>query len=110
MAQYYLKKPCKKCGGIECFSNRRCKKCQIEYVRKLRKDNPNYVTIEANRHKNNTENLVKTYVSKIMIAFITKRYSESLITREDIPLEIIEVKRLQLQLTRLINSIDKQLI
>ena len=110
MAQYYLKKPCKKCGGIECYSNRRCKKCQTEYVRKLRIDNPNYIAIEANRHKNNTENLIDTYVSKIMITFITKKYSESLITKNDIPLGIIEAKKLQLKLSRLINSIDKQLI
>ena len=118
--EHLLKKPCKKCGGLEASSNRSCKQCDLDYLRNYREKNKDKVKTDRREYykQNNTKlsklanERSKTYVEGLPIAYVRrtvlqhtlKLKLQTVLTLEDIPEELIEVKRLQLQLTRLIRT------
>jgi len=117
--EYLLKKPCKKCGGLEATKHRACKYCVTVYLKDYAKTHTNERTLAAKawrgRNPEYHSMAVKRYISesrktlsnntvKGRLTMIAKDSLKLELAFADIPEELIEIKRLQLQLTRLIRT------
>lgn len=111
-----LKKPCKKCGGVEATKSQSCAACHRLANTTWKKANTESIKSASkqygikNRERINETSLVrnKTYIASLADSYIKFSLKPTIkrlnLTEADIPKELIEVKRLQLQLTRLIRA------
>jgi len=118
-------KICIKCGEEKSLNsfykdyNSKCKMCCIEYSKKYREQNidkchksgkkyreqnrDKCFEYSRKKHKQNKENLTNTYIRNLLNNGISR------IKNKDIPLELIQAKREQIKLFRLIKQIKNEL-
>lgn len=94
-------KPCKKHGIVERYKDGRCKKCTAEKIAKYSANNREKLAKKVSKWvKENrfADSMVKAYVSKL------KPYILFDLSPTDIPPELVEIKRLQMQLHHAIKN------
>ena len=109
-------KPCKKCGGVERRKNGDCRECDRERVRRWRKDSPDkrlaqQIAWRKNNSSKQSNNRIdwrnnNPYSATFVINTLCKMkvYIIGELKSSDIPPELVEIKRLQMQLHHAIKS------
>jgi len=118
-----LKKPCKKCGGLEADNNRGCKYCHDEKIKEWRVINKKRYNSGVNQWNKNNRDSVNDYYrmhresNKFAEMFVKKAIRDLRISRlmslsceSDIPPELVEIKRLQMQLHHAIKERERVLL
>jgi len=117
-----LTKPCKKCGGLEAGTNRGCKYCHDEKIKEWRIVNKERYNLGVNQwNKNNRDSVndyYRTHRKNNMFSemFVKKAirdlkiFRSMLLSFDDIPPELIEIKRLQMQLHHAIKERERLLL
>ena len=115
-------KPCKKCGALERNSANNCIPCQKLIEKNWRKRNPDkYSNAMGRWQKKNRDKVNSTvklrkhanpYITELVKKQIAscKSFKSLFLSYSDIPIELIEIKRLQMQLHHAIKERERFLL